>query len=559
MPRSFLSLGLLIAAACGPSYDVVIRGGTIYDGSGGPGVVADLAIQADTIAAVGDLGGGRGRLVIDATGLAVAPGFINMLSWATEAFLVDGTSESDLRQGVTLEIFGEGESMGPLTEDMAREAADAQGDIKYPISWRSLGGYLDTLVARGVSPNVASFVGAATVRQNVLGHEPRAATPEELARMQALVRAAMTEGALGVGSSLIYEPGMFATTDELIALARAAGEAGGMYISHIRNENDSLLDAVDEFLTIARESGARSEIYHLKAAGRANWARMDEVIRRIEAARASGLEITADMYTYPASATGLDAVMPGWVREGGFKVWRARLQDPSVRRRLKTEWQRRGGAFVGSGGPEGVLLVGFKTDALKPYTGKRLAEVAAARGQSPEDAAMDLIIEDDSRIECIYFTMSEDNLKQQVSLPWVSFGSDAASLRPAGVFLRSNPHPRAYGTFARVLGRYTRDLGVLSLAEAVRRLTTLPATNLRLDRRGALRPGHYADVVVFDPAAVQDHATFEQPHQFATGVRHVFVNGVAVLRDGEHTGAKPGRVVRGPGWQAGRTPDGAAP
>ncbi len=543
-----LMLGLLGLVACGgPTYDVVIRHGTVYDGRGGPGIAADVAIQGDSIAAIGDLSAAQGRSEIEAKGLAVAPGFINMLSWANEALLVDGRSESDIRQGVTLEVFGEGESMGPLSDSMKQEARASQGDIKYDITWTTLAQYLDTLVARGISTNVASFVGAATVRQYVLGHDPRAPTAEELRRMEGLVTGAMKDGALGVGSSLIYEPGMFATTEELTGLARAAAAEGGMYISHIRNENDSLLDAVDEFLTIARNSGARAEIYHLKAAGGPNWGKLDEVIRRVEAARAAGLAITADMYTYPASATGLDGVMPGWVRAGGFDAWRSRLQDPAVRRRLKAEWRARGGAFAGPGGPEGVLLAGFKQDSLKHYTGKRLSEVAALRGTSAEDAAMDLIIADRSRIECIYFTMSEDNLRKQIALPWVSFASDASSLAPEGVFLKSNPHPRAYGTFVRVLGKYTRDEKILTLPEAVHRLSGLPAANLRLTRRGVLTPGYYADVTVFDPDEIRDHATFEQPHQYATGMRQVFVNGVQVVRDGEHTGATAGRVVKGSG------------
>jgi N-acyl-D-amino-acid deacylase len=385
------------------------------------------------------------------------------------------------------------------------------------------------------------------VRQYVLGHDPRAATPEELGRMQELVRTAMKEGALGVGSSLIYEPGMFATTEELTALARTAAEAGGMYISHIRNENDSLLDALDEFLTIARNSGARSEIYHIKAAGRTNWSKLDQMVYRVEAARAEGLAITADMYTYPASATGLDAIMPGWVRAGGFQEWRKRLQDPASRKRLLAEWKRAGGAFVGPGGPEGVLLVGFRQDSLKPLTGKSLKQVAELRGKTAEETAMDLVVQDDSRIECIYFTMSEDNLRKEIALPWVSFASDAGSYAPEGVFLKSNPHPRAYGTFARVLGKYVREEKVITLEDAIHRLSGFPAANLRLHRRGNLKPGFYADVVVFDPAQVQDHATFDQPHQYATGVSEVFVNGVQVLKGGEHTGAMPGRVVRGPG------------
>jgi N-acyl-D-aspartate/D-glutamate deacylase len=544
-PSALLVLALLTACS-GPGYDVVIRHGTIYDGTGSPGQVADLAIRGDSIAAVGDLSRARGRIDIDATGLAVAPGFINMLSWAPEGLMVDGRSQSDIRQGVTLEVFGEGESMGPLTDAMKQEMKDGQGDIRYDITWTTLNQYLEMLARKGISPNVASFIGAATVRQNVLGHEPRAATPEELTRMQELVRSAMREGALGVGSSLIYEPGMFATTEELTALARTAAEEGGMYISHIRNENDSLLDALDEFLAIAKNSGARSEIYHIKAAGRANWGKLDEMIRRIDAARAAGEAITADMYTYPASATGLDAIMPGWIRAGGFQEWKKRLQDPAMRKKLLAEWQRAGGAFAGPGGPEGVLLVGFKNDSLKPLTGKTLKDVAAMRGKSAEETAMDLVVQDNSRIECIYFTMSEDNLRKEIVLPWVSFASDAGSYSPEGVFLKSNPHPRAYGTFARVLAKYVRDDEVITLPDAIHRLAGLPAENLRLQRRGELTAGYYADVVVFDPARIQDHATFDRPHQFATGVRDVFVNGVQVLKDGEHTGAKPGRVLRGP-------------
>lgn len=544
MKRAIPLAALLLLACGGPTYDVVIRGGTVYDGSGGPGVLMDVAIQGDSIAAAGNLGGARARQEVDATGLAVAPGFINMLSWANEALLVDGRGQSDLRQGVTLEVFGEGESMGPWNEAMKREVREGQGDITYDITWTTLGEFLDTLAARGISPNVASFIGAATVRQHVLGHDPRPASAAELEEMQALVRAAMRDGAMGVGSSLIYEPGMFATTEELTALALTAAGHGGMYISHIRNENDSLLEAVDEFLAIARNSGARSEIYHLKAAGQANWGKMDEVIRRIEAARAAGLKVTADMYPYPASATGLDAVMPGWVREGGYQAWRARLMDPAARRRLRAEWTRAGGAFRGTGGPEGVLLVAFRNDSLKPLTGKTLAEVARLRGKPAEEVAMDLVIEDGSRVGCVYFSMTEDNLRKQIALPWVSLDSDEGAYAPEGVFLKSNPHPRAYGTFARLFARYVREEQIITIEEAVRRVTSLPAENLGLSRRGTLEPGNFADIVVFDPATIQDHATFDRPHQYATGVRDVFVNGVQVLRDGEHTGARPGRVVR---------------
>jgi N-acyl-D-amino-acid deacylase len=547
MRRTLPFAALLLAACSGPTYDVVVRHGTIYDGTGAAGEKSDLAIMGDSIVAIGDLSKAKGKTEVDATGMAVAPGFINMLSWAVEDLMVDGRSQSDIRQGVTLEVFGEGESMGPLNDAMKQESQAAQGDIKFDITWTTLNEYLQTIVKKGISPNVGSFVGAATVRQYVLGHDPRAATPEELVKMQELVRDAMREGALGVGSSLIYEPGMFATTEELTALAKTSAEEGGMYISHIRNENDSLMDALGEFLSIAKNSGARSEIYHIKAAGRANWGKLDDMLKQIEAARAEGQAITADMYTYPASATGLDAIMPGWVRAGGFQEWKKRLQDPVSRKKLLAEWKKAGGAFVGPGGPEGVLLVGFKADSLKSLTGKTLKEVAQLRGKSAEETAMDLVVQDDSRIECIYFTMSEDNLKKEVVLPWVSFASDAGSYSPEGVFLKSNPHPRAYGTFARLLAKYVRDDKVVTLEDAIHRLSGLPATNLRLQRRGELTPGYFADVVVFDPAKIQDHATFDKPHQFATGVLDVFVNGVQVLKDGEHTGAKPGRVVKGPG------------
>ena len=547
MKPMLLALGLLLAG-CGPSYDasydVVIRNGTVYDGTGAPSRRADVAVLGDSIVAVGDLRRAKGDVEIDAGGLAVAPGFINMLSWAGEGLLVDGRAQSDVRQGVTLEVFGEGRSMGPLTDAMKRELREAQGDIKYPVAWTTLREYLDTVVARGIAVNVASFVGAATVRQYVLGHESREATEAELATMQDLVRSAMREGALGVGSSLIYEPGMFASTRELIALAQAAAEYDGMYISHIRNENDSLLDALDEFLTIARAARIRAEVYHLKAAGRTNWGRMDTVIQRIEAARREGLHVTADMYTYPASATGLDALMPGWVREGGFQAWRRRLMAPASRRRLLAEWaDKPGGAFGASGGPEGVLLVGFRQESLKPLTGKTLAEVARLRGRSAEETAMDLVVQDGSRVGAVYFTMSEDNLRHQLRLPWVSFGSDAGAPSAEGAFLKANPHPRAYGNFARLLAKYVREEKLIPLEAAIHRLTGLPASNLGLARRGLLQPGYHADVVVFDPATIQDHATFGQPHQYATGVHHVLVNGTPVLAGGEHTGATPGRVA----------------
>jgi N-acyl-D-amino-acid deacylase len=552
VPCPSLCTALVLLSACGPRYDVIIRHGTVYDGSGNPGVGADVAIAGDSIAAIGDLGAARGAREVDATGLAVAPGFINMLSWATESLLEDGRSQSDIRQGVTLEVFGEGWSMGPLTDAMKVEVREQQGDIKFDVAWTTLGEYLEHLEQRGVSPNVASYVGATTVRIHEVGYEDRPATDAELPRMETLVRQAMEEGALGVGSSLIYAPAFYARRPELVALARAAGAYGGAYISHIRSEGNQLLEAVDEFLMIARDAGVRAELYHLKAAGEPNWPKMDTVITMVERARSEGLAITADMYTYPAGATGLDAAMPPAVQEGGLDAWVARLEDPAVRRRVAREMRTPTDAwenlYLAAGSPDRILLVEFREDSLKYLTGKTLAEVAALRGTPPEETAMDLVVADHSRVGTVYFLMSEDNIRKQLRLPWVSLGSDAGSLAAEGVFLESNPHPRAYGNFARFLGRYVRDEGLVPLAEAIRRMTALPAANLSLRRRGQLRPGYFADVVVFDPATVQDHATFARPHQYATGVLHVFVNGTQVLADGEHTGALPGRVVRGPGW-----------
>ena len=533
-------------------YDIVIRNGTLYDGSGCVPLVGDMAIQGDVIAAVGSLGKERGRTEIDGIGLAVAPGFINMLSWSTESLIADGCSQGDIRQGVTLEVMGEGESMGPLNDAMKKELAERQGDIQYDIAWATLGEYLEYLVRRGVSPNVASFVGAATVRIHEMGYEDRAPTPDELERMRGLVRQAMEEGALGVASALIYAPGCYAKPDEVIELAKSSAESGGLYISHIRDEGHRILEAVDELIATARQAKCAAEIYHLKMSGRENWGKLGDAITRIEAARAGGLHITADMYTYTASSTGLDAAMPPWVQEGGHRAWVERLKDPAIRERVKHEMSTPSDAwentYLAAGSPQNVLLIGFKNDALKPLTGKTLAEVAALRAKSPEETAIDLVIEDDSRVDVVYFTMSEENVRKQIVLPWVSFGSDGASMATEGVFLKSSTHPRAYGNFARLLGKYVREEKIIPLEEAIRRLTWLPARNLKLDRRGALKPGFLADVVVFDPASVQDHATFDKPHQYSTGMIHVFVNGTQVLKDGEHTGAKPGRVVRGPGW-----------
>jgi N-acyl-D-amino-acid deacylase len=547
---------VLVLSACASApadeFDLVLRNGTIVDGNGGKPYVGDVAVRGDRIVAVGRVEG-RGRTEIDATGRAVAPGFINMLSWAVDSLIVDPRGLADLRQGVTLEVFGEGESMGPLNEKMKRQMLEQQGDLKFDIRWTTLGEYLGYLEQRGVGLNVASFVGATTVRVHELDHDDRPPTAEELARMQALVRQAMEEGALGVGSSLIYAPAFYAKTDELVALCKAAAPYGGMYISHMRSEGNRLLEAVDELIEISRRAELRAEIYHLKAAGSANWPKLAQVIERVEAARAQGLTITADMYTYTAGATGLDAAMPPWVQEGGLDAWVERLKQPEVRARVAREMRTPTDAWenllLGAGSPERVLLVEFKTDALKPLTGKTLAEVAQMRGKSPEETAMDLVVEDHTRIGTIYFLMSEDNVRRQVQLPWVSFGSDAGAPAPEGVFLKSNPHPRAYGNFARVLGHYARDEKLMPLEEAVRRLTSMPAENLRIKERGRLAPGCFADIVVFDPATIADHATFEAPHQLATGVEQVFVNGVAVLRDGQPTGNTPGRVVRGPGWK----------
>ncbi len=537
----------LIGCSRAPDYDVILRDGRVCDGTGAKCVQADLGIRGDKIAKIGDLSKSRGKIDLDAGGSIVAPGFINMLSWATESLIVDGKSQSDIRQGVTLEIFGEGSSMGPMTAGMKADAIAHMGDIKYEITWTTLGEYLDTMVKRGISTNIASFVGATTVRENVLGDANRAPTAEELEAMRALVRQAMQEGALGVGSALIYAPGFYAKTGELVALCQEAAKFKGSYISHIRSEGNGVLAAVDELISIARQAQVPAEIYHLKIAGKSNWDKLPQVLEKIEAARKEGLKITADMYTYTAGSTGLDAVMPPWVQEGGYDAWRKRLMDPAIRARVKREmttpttvWEN---LFLGAGDPKNVLFVGFKSDALKPLTGKTLADVAAMRGKSPVDTVIDLVIEDGSRVETVYFIINEDNIRKEIQLPWVSLGSDAASMAPEGVFLKSSTHPRAYGNFAKFMGQYVLEEGLIPLPEGVRRLTGLPAENLHLDRRGLLREGYFADVVVFN-RGFRDHATYDKPRQYATGMQQVFVNGVQVLKDGEHTGAKPGRAVR---------------
>ncbi|HWW58290.1 MAG TPA: D-aminoacylase [Sphingopyxis sp.] len=540
-----------VAAQPGATYDLIIRGGTIYDGSGKSPVTGDVAIKDDRIVAVGKVEG-TAKSEVSAKGMAVAPGFINMLSWATESLIADPKSQSDIRQGVTLEVMGEGWSMGPVNASMKALETERQGDIKYPIEWTTLGDYLGYLEKRGISTNVASFVGAATVRVHELGEGDVDPTPEQLSRMRALVKQAMNEGAMGVGSSIIYAPGSYAETGELVALATEAAKCGGMYISHMRSEGDRLEEAVDELIEISRRSGAPAEIYHLKMAGRSNWGKYDSVVKKIEDARAEGLKITTDMYTYTAGATGLDAAMPTWVQAGGLEEWIKRLKDPAIRARVAAEMKQPGSdwenLYFGAGADK-MILSGFKNDALKPLTGKTLAEVAAMRGKSPEETAMDLVVEDGSRVGTVYFLMSEDNVRKQIQLPWMSFGSDAASQATEGVFLKSGAHPRTYGNFARLLGRYVRDEKLIPLEQAVYRLTTLPATNLGIKDRGALKPGYYADVVVFDPQVIGDRSTFEEPHQYSVGVRDVFVNGTQVLKDGEHSGATPGRAVRGAGWQ----------
>jgi N-acyl-D-amino-acid deacylase len=542
----------LSACAAPDNYDIILRGGTIYDGSGQPPFPGDIAFNGDHIAAFGNLRNATATTDIDVSGLAVAPGFINMMSWANESLLEDGHSQSDIRQGVTLEIMGEGESMGPLNDAMKAAMVRLQSDIRYDIEWTTLAEYLEHLVQRGISPNVASFIGTATPREYVIGHEDREPTPEELDQMLALVREAMEDGALGVASSLIYPPGSFAKTDELIALSKVAAEYDGMYISHMRDEGANMIAALDELITIAREAEIPAEIYHFKSAGQANWPLFDQAVAMVEQARAEGLQITADVYTYPASATGLNATIPPWVQEGGFEASLVRMQDPVLRERIaremleeSEEWEN---GYLGVGSPDNILLVGFRSTALKPLTGKTVAEISAMRGTDPRDTIMDLIVEDGSRIATVYFGQSEDVVRKAVALPWVSFNSDEASLAPKGVFLESNPHPRAYGSFARVLAKYVRDEKVISLEEAIRKLAALPAQTMKIDRRGEIKAGFYADVVVFDPDTIQDHATFVEPHRYATGMIHVFVNGEQVIKDGEHTGATPGRVVRGPGW-----------
>ena len=545
---------LIISCTQSKTYDILIKNGQLVDGTGQPAYIGDIGINADTIAAIGNLENAKGIKEINATGLTVAPGFINMLSWANESLIEDGKSQSDIRQGVTLEVFGEGWSMGPLTEQSKKAIQSiSDGSIEYDITWETLGEYLDYLETKGVAPNVASFVGATTLRINTVGFEDRAPTPAEMDTMKTMVRKAMEEGAMGIGSSLIYAPGFYSSTKELIELCKVASEYDGMYISHMRSEGNRFLESLDELIRIADEADIRAEVYHLKQGGKDNWNKLEPAIAKIDSARSAGLHITTNMYNYTAGATGLDAAMPPWVQEGGYEKWSERLQDPAIRKKVAKEmttptdeWEN---LMLGTGSNDKILLIGFKNDSLKYLTGKSLAEVAKMRNTSPEETAMDLVVQDGSRVGTVYFLMNEENVKKQLTLPYMSFGSDAESSAPEGVFLESSTHPRAYGNVARLLGKYVRDEKVIPLEEAIYKLTTLPATNLKIKKRGALREGYFADVAIFDPKTIRDNATFEKPMQYATGMQHVFVNGDQVLKDGEHTGALPGKVVRGPGWK----------
>src|SRR6266513_2011967 len=563
MKRNFLWLGLFVtivfttfAQSYSPSpgttnFDVIIRGGTVYDGTGAEPRQEDVAIRGDRIAGIGDFKTAKAKTVVEANGLAVAPGFINMLSWSTVSLIHDGRSQSEIRQGVTTEIMGEGESMGPVNDRVREHMIRQQIDVKYDINWKTLAEYLQYLEKRGVSCNVASFIGATTIREYVIGFEDKQPTTEQLDQMRELVRKEMEAGALGIGTSLIYPPAFYARTDELIELCKIAAKYQGKYISHMRSEGNRLLEALEELLRISREAKIPAEVYHIKASGQQNWPKIDDLFSRIESAQKEGLKITADMYTYTAGGTGLDASLPPWSEDGGYPALFKRLRDPATREKIKAEVQKPTGAwenlYLDAVGPEHILLEEFRSERLKPLTGKTLAEVASTRGKDPIDTAMDLIAEDESRIGTLYFIISEDNVKKELAKPWISFGSDEASQAPEDVFLKSNPHPRAYGNFARVLGKYVRDEKVIPMKEAIRRLSGQPATNLGLDHRGFLKEGMFADLVVFDPVTIADHATFAKPHQYAVGMKHVFVNGVQVLKDGEHTDAKPGRALAGPG------------
>ncbi len=549
----YLPILFLFLAACQPptEYDVLIRNGIIYDGSGSEPFTGDIAINGDKIVYTGPaLEKARAKTIIDASGKIVSPGFVNMLSWSNISLIHDGRALSGIKQGVTLEIMGEGTSMGPYTEAQKKYIEENQGHIKYKITWTTLGQYLQYLEKKGVSVNVGSFVGAATVRAHELGFENRKPTPEELERMQSLVAQAMQEGAMGLGSALIYAPGSYAGTEELIALSKTAASYNGMYISHLRSEGNRIDQAINELITISREAKIPAEIYHLKMAGKDNWHKLDAVIHKIDSANKAGLTITADMYTYTAGATGLDAAMPTWVQEGGLAEWRKRLSDPAIRKKVGPEMQTHQPGWENlclAAGPDKSLLIGFKQDSLKKYIGKTLTEVSAMRGTPWYETAMDLVIQDNSRVGVVYFMMSEENVKRQVTLPYMTFGSDASSIAPEGVFLESNVHPRAYGNFTRLIEKYVRDEKVISLQEAIHKLTALPCERLKIKDRGHLKPGYFADVIVFDLPEMKENSTYEKPHQLSEGMEQVFVNGKQVLKNGKHTGIFSGKFVRGPG------------
>ena len=549
----FTSIALFLSCSQGPKVDVVIQNGTLYDGTGSPPFIGTVAIKGDKIVYVGPPKFFRADKSINATDKAVSPGFINMLSWGVDSLIEDGKSQSDIRQGVTLEVFGEGMSWGPLNDPLKTYMKKNQGDIQYEITWTTLGEYLQFLEDKGISTNVASFIGATTLRVNAVGYENRAPNVEELELMKDLVHQGMKEGAMGIGSSLIYAPAFYSSTEELIEICKVAADYGGMYISHMRSEGNKLLESVDELLTIANEAGIPAEIYHLKQSGKKNWGKLDRVIQKIDSARAKGLKITTDMYTYTAGATGLDASMPPWVQEGGLEQWIQRLKDPQIRKRVikemqtdTDEWEN---LMRAAESPDKLILVGFKNDSLKYLTGKTLTEVAKIKGKSPEETAIDLVIQDRSRVGTVYFLMDEENVRRQIQLPYMSFGSDAGSLAPEGVFLKNSTHPRAFGNFARLLGKYVRDEQLIPMEEAIYKLSGLPATNLKIKERGFLKENYFADVVVFDPKSIRDFATFENPMQYATGVEQVWVNGTHVLENGTHTGAFGGRFVKGPGYQ----------
>ena len=551
----YISLFLLLAAACSQpaTYDIIIKNGTVIDGSGYEGFQADIGIHSDTIAFIGDLSGETADEIIDASGLVVAPGFINMLSQAHESLMMDPLAQSDIRQGVTLEVLGEGWSMGPWNDGIKKGERAYQKDFKYKIDWTTLGEYMQYMEDKGISVNIASFVGAATLRVHELGRETRAPNPDELKRMQDLARTAMEEGAVGVSSALIYTPGLYAQTDELIALSKAVAEYDGLYITHLRSEGDNILKSVDEFLEICNTAGIDGQIHHLKLAGGHNWNKYDTVIMKLDSARAAGLNVSTNMYTYTAAATGLDAAMPSWVQKGGIKEWINRLQDPEMRKQVAEEMKHKSleweNFYFAAGSPDNILLIGFRNDSLKYLTGKSLAEVAQMRGTTPLETAMDLVVQDFSRVKVVYFLMSEENVQKQIALPYMSFCSDAECISTDQQFEAYHPHPRAFGNFARLLGKYVRNEKIIPLEDAIYKLTLLPATNLKIKKRGAIRVGYFADIAIFDPEKIEDHATFDQPKQYATGMFHVIVNGIPVLLNGEHTGEEPGIFVRGPGWK----------